>query len=95
MDAQRRRREGTRCLIDAAQRLITPRMAARNVTKVSPGDAKDVEADDTKAVPLDEETTREDAIRATLHHLATREPHSLHQTTIYYGLVRPDTPPRR
>ena len=70
-------------------------MAARNVTKVSPGDAKDVEADDTKAVPLDEETTREDAIRATLHHLATREPHSFHQTTIYYALVRPDTPPRR
>ena len=68
-------------------------MAAR---KVSPGDdAKDVEADDTKAVPLDEETTGEDAIRATLHHLATREPHSFHQTTIYYGLVRPDTPPRR
>ena len=94
MDAQRRRRVGTR-LIDAAQRLITPRMAARNVTKVSPGDAKDVEADDTKAVPLDEETTREDAIRATLHRLATREPHSLHQTTIYYGLVREDTPPRR
>ena len=68
-------------------------MAAR---KVSPGDdGKDVEADDTKAVPLDEETTGEDAIRATLHHLATREPHSFHQTTIYYGLVRPDTPPRR
>ena len=68
-------------------------MAAR---KVSPGDdGKDVEADDTKAVPLDEETTGEDAMRATLHHLATREPHSLHQTTIYYGLVRPDTPPRR
>ena len=31
----------------------------------------------------------------TLHHLATREPHSFHQTTIYYGLVRPDTPPGR
>ena len=70
-------------------------MAAR---KVSPGDdAKDVEADDTKAVPLDEEISKEntDAIRATLHHLATREPHSLHQTTIYYGLQREDTPPRR
>ena len=70
-------------------------MAAR---KVSPGDdGKDVEADDTKAVPLDEEISKEnmDAIRATLHHLATREPHSFHQTTIYYGLVRPDTPPRR
>ena len=70
-------------------------MAAR---KVSPGDdAEDVEADDTKAVPLDEEISKEntDAIRATLHHLATREPHSLHQTTIYYGLQREDTPPRR
>ena len=77
-------------------------MAAR---KVSPGDdAKDVEADDTKAAPLrDLETTNrtpmktpdEDTIRATLHRLATREPHSLHQTTIYYGLVREDTPPRR
>ncbi len=68
-------------------------MAAR---KVSPGDdGKDVEADDTKAVPLDEETTGEDAMRAMLHHLATREPHSFHQTTIYYGLERQDTPPRR
>ena len=69
-------------------------MAAR---KVSPGDdAKDVEA--TQAARLDEETTgtpNQDAMRATLHHLATREPHSFHQTTIYYGLVRPDTPPRR
>ena len=31
----------------------------------------------------------------TLHHLATREPTSFHQTTIYYGLQREDTPPRR
>ena len=31
----------------------------------------------------------------TLHHLATREPTSFHQATIYNGLVRPDTPPRR
>ena len=77
-------------------------MAAR---KVSPGDdAKDVEAADTKAAPLHDQETKNqtpaktpdhDAIRATLHHLATREPHSFHQTTIYYGLVRPDTPPRR
>ena len=77
-------------------------MAAR---KVSPGeDTKDLEADDTKPVPLrDQETTNrtpaktpdEDTIRATLHRLATREPHSFHQTTIYYGLVRQDTPPRR
>ena len=70
-------------------------MAAR---KVSPGeDTKDLEAEETKAAPLDEEISKEntDAIRATLHHLATREPHSFHQTTIYYGLVRQDTPPRR
>jgi len=76
-------------------------MAAR---KVSPGeDTKDLEAEETKAAPLhDQETNRtsaktpdHDTIRATLHHLATREPHSFHQTTIYYGLVRQDTPPRR
>ena len=68
-------------------------MAARNVIKVSPGDdAKDLEADDTKAeaAPLGPMPHA-----PTLHHLATREPHSFHQTTIYYGLVRPDTPPRR
>ena len=80
-------------------------MAARTASKVSPGnDAKDVEADGTKAAPLrDQETTNrtpaktpdEDTIRATLHRLATREPHSFHQTMIYYGLVRRDTPPRR
>ena len=76
-------------------------MAAR---KVSPGeDTKDLEAEETKAPPLhDQETNRtlaktpdEDTIRATLHRLATREPHSFHQTTIYYGLERQDTPPRR
>ena len=68
-------------------------MAARNVIKVSPGDdAKDLEADDTKAeaAPLGPMPHA-----PTLHHLATREPHSFHQTTIYYGLVRQDTPPRR
>jgi hypothetical protein len=80
-------------------------MAARSVSKVAPGDdIKDVEAEDTKAAPpRDQETTNrtpaktpdEETIRATLHRLATREPHSFHQTTIYYGLVRPDTPPRR
>ena len=65
-------------------------MAAR---KVSPGDdAKDVEADDTKAetAPLGPMPHA-----PTLHHLATREPTSFHQTTIYYGLIRQDTPPRR
>ena len=79
-------------------------MAARSVSKVAPGEEKDVEAEETKAAPLrDQETTNrtpaktpdEDTIRATLHRLATREPHSFHQTTIYYGLVRQDTPPRR
>ena len=79
-------------------------MAARSVSKVAPGEAKDVEAEETKAAPLrDQETTNrtpkktpdEDTIRATLHRLATREPHSFHQTTIFYGLVRQDTPPRR
>ena len=70
-------------------------MAARSVSKVAP-EEKDVEAEETKAAPLDEESKENtDAIRATLHHLATREPHSLHQTTIYYGLERQDTPPRR
>ena len=77
-------------------------MAAR---KVSPGeDTKDLEAEETKAAPPlhDQETNRtlaktpdEDTIRATLHRLATREPHSFHQTTIYYGLMREDTPLRR
>jgi len=72
-------------------------MAARSMSKVAPGEEKDLEAEETKAAPLDEVISKEntDAIRATLHHLATREPHSFHQTTIYYGLVRPDTPPRR
>ena len=72
-------------------------MAARSVSKVAPGagapgEAKDVEAGDTKAetAPLGPMPHA-----PTLHHLATREPHSFHQTTIYYGLVRPDTPPGR
>ena len=72
-------------------------MAARSVSKVVRRDAKDVEAEDTKTAPLrDQETMNrtpaktpdQDTIRATLHRLATREPHSFHQTTIYYGLVR-------
>ena len=64
-------------------------MAAR---KVSPGDTTDVEADDTKAEAAPLGTMPH---VPTLHHLATREPHSFHQTTIYYGLERQDTPPRR
>ena len=72
-------------------------MAAR---KVSPGDTTDVEAEDAKAAPLLDHESRIRNLETTpnaptLHHLATREPHSFHQTTIYYGLVRQDTPPRR
>ena len=72
-------------------------MAAR---KVSPGDTTDFEAEDAKAAPLLDHETRIRNLETTpnaptLHHLATREAHSFHQTTIYYGLVRPDTPPRR
>ena len=66
-------------------------MAARKVSPATEG-TKDLEAEDTKAeaAPLGPMPHA-----PTLHHLATREPHSFHQTTIYYGLVRPDTPPRR
>ena len=76
---------------------IAAMMAAR---KVSPGDAKDVETEDAKAAPLLDHETRIRNLETTpnvptLHHLATREAHSFHQTTIYYGLVRRDTPPRR
>ena len=74
---------------------------------MSPGETTDVEADDTKAAPLLdfeaverrfrtlETTPNQRTIDATLHHLATREPISFHQATIYYGLERQDTPPRR
>ena len=66
-------------------------MAARKVSPTAEG-TKDLEADDTKAeaAPLGPMPHA-----PTLHHLATREPTSFHQTTIYYGLVRQDTPPRR
>ena len=72
-------------------------MAAR---KVSPGDTTDVEAEDANAAPLLDHESRIRNLETTpnaptLHHLATREPHSFHQTTIYYGLMRQDTPPRR
>ena len=75
-------------LIDQSEALG---MAARKVSPAAEG-IKDVEADDTKAetVPLGPMPHA-----PTLHHLATREPTSFHQTTIYYGLVRRDTPPRR
>ena len=79
-------------------------MAAR---RVSPGETPDVEADDTKAAPLLdfeaverrfrrlETTPNQRTIDATLNVIATREPTSFHQATIYYGLERPDTPPQR
>ena len=61
--------------------------------KVSPA------ADDTKAAEaplLDHEsrirTLETTASAPTLHRLATREPTSFHQATIYNGLVRPNTP---
>ena len=65
--------------------------------KVSPA------AQDTPKAPLLDLEAVERRVRTlettpagpTLHHLATREPTSFHQTTIYYGLVRPNTPPRR
>ena len=78
-------------------------MAAR---RVSPGETPDVEADDTKAAPLLdfeaverrfrrlETTPNQRTIDATLNVIATREPTSFHQATIYFGL-RDDTPPRR
>ena len=69
-------------------------MAAR---KVSPA------AEDTPKAPLLDLEAVERRVRTlettpagpTLHHLATREPTSFHQATIYYGLERQDTPPRR
>ena len=61
--------------------------------KVSPA------AEDTKAAEaplLDHEsrirTLETTASAPTLHRLATREPTSFHQATIYNGLVRPNTP---
>ena len=75
-------------------------MAAR---RVSPGETTDVEADDTKAAPLLDLEAIERRFRTlettphqrTLNAIATREPTSFHQATIYYGLERQDTPPRR
>ena len=40
-------------------------------------------------------TPDQKTIDATLKAIATREPTSFHQATIYYGLERPDTPPQR
>ena len=69
-------------------------MAAR---KVSPA------AEDTPKAPLLDPEAIERRFRTlettphqrTLNAIATREPTSFHQATIYYGLERQDTPPRR
>ena len=70
--------------------------------KVSPADEDTPEAKapllDLEAVERRVRTLETDARtpdEPTLHHLATREPTSFHQTTIYYGLQREDTPPWR
>ena len=64
-------------------------MAARKVSPAAEDTAKapllDLEAVERRVRTLE---TTPDA--PTLHHLATREPMSFHQTTIYYGLVRPN-----
>ena len=76
------------CIRDRSEALG---MAARKVSPAAEG-IKDVEADDTNAETAPLGTMPH---VPTLHHLATREPTSFHQTTIYYGLVRPNTPPWR
>ena len=65
--------------------------------KVSPTDEDTPKAPllDLEAVERRVRTLETTPAGPTLHHLATREPTSFHQTTIYYGLVRPNTPPRR
>ncbi len=64
--------------------------------KVSPA-GEDTKAAKAAEVPLlDHEsrirTLETTASAPTLHRLATREPTSFHQATIYNGLVRPNTP---
>ena len=67
--------------------------------KVSPAaeDAPEAKAPllDLEAVERRVRTLETTPDEPTLQHLATREPTSFHQTTIYYGLVRPNTPPWR
>ena len=67
--------------------------------KVSPAaeDTSEAKAPllDLEAVERRVRTLETTADEPTLHHLATREPTSFHQTTIYYGLQREDTPPWR
>ena len=64
--------------------------------KVSPA-GEDTKAAKAAEVPLLDHETRirtleTTASAPTLHRLATREPTSFHQATIYNGLVRPNTP---
>ena len=54
----------------------------------------DIEAIERRVRSL-ETTPDQKTIDATLSAIATREPTSFHQATIYYGLERADTPPRR
>ena len=71
-------------------------MAAR---KVSPAEGTPEEATapllDLEAIERRFRTLETTPHQRTLKAIATREPTSFHQATIYYGLERQDTPPRR
>ena len=71
-------------------------MAAR---KVSPAEGTPEEATapllDLEAIERRFRTLETTPHQRTLKAIATREPTSFHQATIYYGLERPDTPPQR
>ena len=71
-------------------------MAAR---KVSPAEGTPEEATapllDLEAIERRFRTLETTPHQRTLKAIATREPTSFHQATIYYGLERKDTPPRR
>ena len=73
-------------------------MAARKVSPAAEDTPKapllDFEAVERRFRTL-ETTPNQRTIDATLKAIATREPTSFHQATIYYGLERQDTPPRR
>ena len=73
-------------------------MAARKVSPAAEDTPKapllDLEAIERRFRTL-ETTPNQRTIDATLKAIATREPTSFHQATIYYGLERKDTPPRR
>ena len=71
-------------------------MAAR---KVSPAEGTPEQATapllDLEAIERRFRTLETTPHQRTLKAIATREPTSFHQATIYYGLERPDTPPQR